>query len=151
DLGVPFGETSLSQHTALFDRLCRAPTTQPFCRRLIELVCSGYYTTRQGHAAIGDVGNVGLTIFPEPPHDVVRDLEAALRELPQGLEAPPALAFGAASAFHTFKNIQISDKFWSEGVAIADINRDGHIDVISGPYWYEGPDFRKRHEIFPAT
>ena len=52
---------------------------------------------------------------------------------------------------HTFKKIQLSDKFWSEGAAVADVNRDGHLDIISGPYWYEGPDFKSRHEIFPAT
>jgi hypothetical protein len=51
----------------------------------------------------------------------------------------------------SFKKLQLSDKFWAEGVAIADVNRDGHMDIISGPYWYEWPDFKKRHEIFPAT
>src|SRR5215469_1230284 len=51
----------------------------------------------------------------------------------------------------SFTKVQISDKFWSEGAAIADINRDGHADIIAGPFWYEGPDFKKRHEIFPAT
>jgi hypothetical protein len=52
---------------------------------------------------------------------------------------------------HSFKRIQLTDKYWAEGVAIADLNRDGHMDVISGPFWYEGPDFKRRHEIFPAT
>jgi hypothetical protein len=52
---------------------------------------------------------------------------------------------------HAFKKLQLTDEFWAEGVAIADINRDGHIDVISGPYWYEGPDFRKRHQFYPPT
>ena len=52
---------------------------------------------------------------------------------------------------HAFKKLHLTDKFWAEGVAIGDINRDGHTDVISGPYWYEGPDFRKRHQFYPAT
>jgi len=52
---------------------------------------------------------------------------------------------------HAFKKIQLTDKFWAEGVAIGDINRDGHTDLISGPSWYEGPDFRKRHQFYPAT
>ncbi len=52
---------------------------------------------------------------------------------------------------HAFKKIQLTDKFWAEGVAIDDIDRDGHTDLISGPYWYEGPDFRKRHQFYPAT
>src|SRR5690242_16573227 len=51
----------------------------------------------------------------------------------------------------TFKKVQITDQFWAEGADIADFNRDGKIDVVSGPFWYEGPDFKKRHEIWPAT
>ncbi len=52
---------------------------------------------------------------------------------------------------HTFKKSTITNKFWSEGAAIGDLNRDGHNDVIAGPYWYEGPKFKKRHEFRPAT
>ena len=35
--------------------------------------------------------------------------------------------------------------------AIGDFNHDGKMDVVSGAYWYEGPDFKKRHEIYPAN
>ncbi|HEX3800010.1 MAG TPA: VCBS repeat-containing protein [Verrucomicrobiae bacterium] len=52
---------------------------------------------------------------------------------------------------HSFKKIQISDKFWSEGANFGDFNRDGQMDIVSGPFWYEGPDFKKRHEYYPAT
>lgn len=31
----------------------------------------------------------------------------------------------------------------NEGIDIADINRDGKLDVISGPWWFEAPDWRK--------
>src|SRR5436190_15439074 len=47
---------------------------------------------------------------------------------------------------HTFKKIQLTDKFWSEGATFGDFNHDGKMDVVSGPYWYEGPDFNQRHE-----
>jgi hypothetical protein len=50
-----------------------------------------------------------------------------------------------------FKRIQLNDLFWSEGANFADLNNDGHNDVISGPWWWEGPDFKIRHEIYPAT
>ena len=40
---------------------------------------------------------------------------------------------------HTFKRQQLTDKFWSEGATFGDLNRDGKPDIISGPYWYEGP------------
>jgi FG-GAP-like repeat len=51
----------------------------------------------------------------------------------------------------TFKRIQLSDQFWSEGANVADLNNDGVNDVISGPWWWEGPGFEKRHEFYPAT
>jgi hypothetical protein len=41
---------------------------------------------------------------------------------------------------HTFHRTQLSDKFWCEGATFGDLNRDGKGDIISGPYWYEGPD-----------
>ncbi|GIT78124.1 MAG: hypothetical protein Ct9H300mP32_5060 [Verrucomicrobiota bacterium] len=40
--------------------------------------------------------------------------------------------------------------FWAEGGAAGDFNRDGHSDLVVGPYWYAGPDYGKRHEIYPA-
>src|SRR5258705_3291578 len=52
---------------------------------------------------------------------------------------------------HTFKKTQLSDKFWSEGATFGDFNHDGKTDIVSGPYWYEGPDFKKRHEYYPST
>ena len=52
---------------------------------------------------------------------------------------------------HYFERQELSDQFWSEGACFADINRDGHMDVVSGPFWFEGPDFKKRHEYAPAT
>jgi hypothetical protein len=50
-----------------------------------------------------------------------------------------------------FKRFQLTDQFWSEGANAADLNNDGKKDVFSGPYWWEGPDFAKRHEFYPAT
>ena len=52
---------------------------------------------------------------------------------------------------HSFKKIQATDQFWSEGANIGDFNHDGKMDVVSGPFWYEGPDFKVRHEFAPAT
>ncbi|MFO1513492.1 MAG: VCBS repeat-containing protein [Verrucomicrobiota bacterium] len=58
---------------------------------------------------------------------------------------------GADYLLHTFKKTQLTDKFWCEGATFGDLNRDGKPDIVSGPYWYEGPDFTKRHEYYPAT
>jgi hypothetical protein len=62
----------------------------------------------------------------------------------------PTLA-AESGLIHSFKKVQLTDQFWAEGAAIGDFNHDGKVDVVSGPFWYEGPDFKKRHEIWPAT
>jgi hypothetical protein len=49
----------------------------------------------------------------------------------------------------TFKKIQLTDKFYCEGSYFADFNKDGRMDVVAGPFWYEGPDFTKKREIYP--
>src|SRR4051812_50086468 len=33
----------------------------------------------------------------------------------------------------------------SETVAVADVNKDGHLDIISGDNWYEAPEWKKHH------
>jgi hypothetical protein len=45
-----------------------------------------------------------------------------------------------------WKKTVIDTKFRAEGVAIADVNRDGKMDVLAGEVWYEAPDW-KMHEI----
>src|SRR5436189_6232656 len=57
----------------------------------------------------------------------------------------------AEEASHVFKKTQLSDKFWCEGATFGDFNHDQKMDIVSGPYWYEGPEFKKRHEYYPAT
>lgn len=52
---------------------------------------------------------------------------------------------------HAFKRSQLTDKFWGEGATFGDLNRDGKPDIVSGPYWYAGPDFTQCHEYYPAT
>lgn len=48
----------------------------------------------------------------------------------------------------SWKGKQLTDVYYSEGAAVADLNRDGKMDLVYGPYWYEGPDFEKKHEIY---
>jgi hypothetical protein len=62
-----------------------------------------------------------------------------------------ASAATIADELHTFTRIQLSDQFWSEGANAADLNNDGVKDIISGPYWWEGPHFTTRHQYYPAA
>ncbi len=49
----------------------------------------------------------------------------------------------------SFKKTILDREFRSEGVAVADVNRDGKPDVIAGNLWYEAPDWTPR-EIQPV-
>lgn len=46
----------------------------------------------------------------------------------------------------TWKKTVIDKVFLSEGVAVADVNRKGRMDILVGDVWYEAPDW-KMHEI----
>jgi hypothetical protein len=52
-----------------------------------------------------------------------------------------------AQAETTYKKLHLTETFHCEGAYYGDFNRDGVTDVVSGPYWYEGPDFQNRHEV----
>jgi hypothetical protein len=45
-----------------------------------------------------------------------------------------------------WKKTVVDKAFRSEGVAVADVNRDGKMDILVGDVWYEAPDW-KVHEI----
>jgi hypothetical protein len=55
------------------------------------------------------------------------------------------LSARAAAQEHFIKHIITSD-FISEGVAIADVNKDGKPDILAGAYWFEAPNW-DRHAI----
>jgi hypothetical protein len=46
-----------------------------------------------------------------------------------------------------FTSQHISDLYYGWSSVIADINHDGNNDVISGPFYYLGPDFTKRYNF----
>ena len=60
-------------------------------------------------------------------------------------------AGSARQHLQVFTKVRATDLFWAEGADIGDFNHDGKMDVVSGPFWYEGPDFKKRHEFWPAN
>jgi hypothetical protein len=59
-------------------------------------------------------------------------------------------ASAAAAEPAAFRRLVLTDDFHAEAVGIGDIDKDGQPDVVYGPFWYAGPEFRARHPIYPA-
>ncbi|MFO0012170.1 MAG: PVC-type heme-binding CxxCH protein [Planctomycetota bacterium] len=51
---------------------------------------------------------------------------------------------------HSFDRQALTKTYYSEGAGVGDLNADGKPDVVYGPYWFEGPEFKVPHEIYPA-
>jgi hypothetical protein len=49
----------------------------------------------------------------------------------------------------TWKKTVLDKRFLSEGVAVADVNKDGKLDILTGELWYEAPDW-KPHRLRPG-
>lgn len=90
---------------------------------------------------------------------------AGLRIEPQGGVAATAAAAAPAPAplpapvpvpsvlpkRDSFRKLKLSDQFYAEGASFGDFNKDGKMDVVAGPFWFEGPDFKTKHEIRTPT
>jgi hypothetical protein len=55
-----------------------------------------------------------------------------------------AVASGAEPTI-SFEKVQLSKQFFGEGANVGDFNRDGKMDIVSGPFWYAGPAWTTRH------
>jgi FG-GAP-like repeat len=66
------------------------------------------------------------------------------------LPAESSVSAGENGPAITWKKTVIEGKFRSEGVAIADVNKDGKIDVLIGDSWYETPTWKKEDIRKPA-
>ena len=45
-----------------------------------------------------------------------------------------------------FRKVWVADETF-ESCAVFDVDNDGVLDIVSGAFWYQGPDFRKKHPI----
>lgn len=88
-------------------------------RQLIRAVVAG--------CALGGA----VTFAADKPAELLKPADAA----------PAAPAKPAGPSPMKWTRYQLTDKFFSEGAAVGDFNKDGKMDVVSGPYWYDGADF----------
>ena len=49
-----------------------------------------------------------------------------------------------------FRKVLIADERY-ESAAVFDVNNNGTLDIVSGAWWYEGPDFKRRHPVGPVA
>tara|TARA_R110002167_G_scaffold37529_7_gene117628 strand:+ start:688 stop:1800 length:1113 start_codon:yes stop_codon:yes gene_type:complete len=56
---------------------------------------------------------------------------------------------GQSTTSTNFKKTTLTRDFISEGVAVADLNKDGQMDIVAGYYWFEAPNW-ERHEMAPS-
>jgi hypothetical protein len=56
----------------------------------------------------------------------------------------------AQGKIHQFQTVQLDTGFYAEGASAADLDRDGYVDAIAGPFWWRGPGFVKRELLYPA-
>ena len=51
----------------------------------------------------------------------------------------------------TFTTTSLDNRFFTEGASVAVLDLDGDIDLIAGPFWFEGPLFTQRHTFYETT
>src|SRR5262245_29659249 len=86
--------------------------------------------------------------FPPPPRiSPMRFPPLSAAVLACVAAAPAAWAVDVEAPTNvTWKKTVIDKRFVSEGVTIADVNKDGKMDILTGEFWYEAPDW-KPHRI----
>ena len=53
-----------------------------------------------------------------------------------------------AASLPRFEKKILTTNYFSDGIAAGDFNRDGKMDIVSGPFWHEGPSFDRRNEYY---
>jgi len=76
---------------------------------------------------------------------------AAAFAQPPNFKLPPDFKLPAEQRPPKFKKIILTDKYYCDGIAAGDIDRDGQLDVVAGPFWYAGPQFTEARAFYPPV
>ena len=90
--------------------------------------------SRYGPVAIRVAGKAGAEI---------RLRDATISDYTEQAQPPDKLS-------SRFRMQQLNAFQFGDGMGVVDINRDGILDLVSGPMYYLGPDYRVGHEIEEA-
>ena len=90
---------------------------------------------------------VGRQRFVTPPSHLVEMITPSCRSLVLTLLLVVSGA-NSSAAVPSFRKVVLEDRFFAEGAAFGDMNNDGQLDAVAGPFWFAGPEFTERHEIY---
>ncbi|MBT9330823.1 FG-GAP-like repeat-containing protein [Paracidobacterium acidisoli] len=122
---------------------------------------------------MGDWNEVEVLLDADIIRAFFNDGGAQVSTATEGMDAygPFALYVGAGTEVHfhniawkdlAFKNVpvekvsprfheqRLSPFYYGWSAAAADFDRDGNLDIVSGPFIYYGPDYTRYREIYPA-
>ncbi|WP_213803511.1 FG-GAP-like repeat-containing protein [Granulicella sp. dw_53] len=97
----------------------------------------------QVSAATEDMNSYGPIALYVGDKSQVQFREIAYRDI--GVKVDPAEQVGKG-----FRMQRLSPFYYGWSADAADFNRDGKLDVVSGPFIYFGPDYTRSREIYPA-
>lgn len=96
-----------------------------------------------GGVADEDFGRFGPIALYAGGDSEVRFKDVSVKDLQPRVAQPEEVS-------RRFRMQALNEFYYSWGPAVADINRDGALDIVSGPYFYLGPDFNVAREIYMA-
>jgi 3-keto-disaccharide hydrolase/FG-GAP-like repeat len=99
-------------------------------------------TGRSGPDAESQYGPIAIRVAGKPGAEVrLKDVKIA---------DYTEFAFREDKASSRFRMQRLTPFFFGDGVGVADLNRDGYLDLVSGPMYFLGPDYKVAREIDEA-